>query len=85
MSDVDAQESTFDGNVTVNIPHAISTLYPAPHQVTILKALLTTPQRIQPVSHLGDHESPRKECVDAQQRIGTLGNEEYPVTSTFGC
>ena len=23
--------------------------------------------------------------VDAQQRIGTLGNEEYPVASTFGC
>ena len=53
--------STFAGNEKVDIPHAISTLDPAPHQVTILKALLTTPQRIQPVSHLGDHESPRKE------------------------
>ena len=34
-------------NEIVDIPHAISTLDPAPHQVTILKALLTTPQRIQ--------------------------------------
>ena len=70
MSDGDAQESTLIE--TVDIPHAISTLDPAPHQVTILKALLTTPQRIQPVSHLGDHESPQWSDVDALLRIRTF-------------